>query len=201
MRRSTAALACAGLALLAFTFPAEPLPIGSSAPMTDYKMTDVSGKTITLDGLKGEKGLLVIFSCNTCPYVLAWENRYNSLAEEARKRGLGVVLVNPNEAQRDGEDSMAAMKQHAASRGYTMPYVVDENHRLADAFGATRTPDVFLFDADMKLFYRGAIDDNARDAAAVEKPYLMNALRAMTAGETIAPQVTRSIGCSIKRLS
>ena len=201
MLRRTAPLALLGLPTLAFTGLIDPLPIGSSAPMTDYEMTATTGETLTLAGVKGENGLLVIFSCNTCPYVLAWENRYNGLAAEAEKLGIGIVLVNANEGQRSSDDSMEAMRSHAASRGYTMPYVVDENHRLADAFGATRTPDVFLFDADLTLVYRGAIDDNARDAAAVEKDYLKEAMRAMRADESISPNVTRSIGCTIKRIS
>lgn len=199
MLRRIAPVALLGLATLAFTLPIDPLAIGSTAPMTDYEMTSTAGETLTLADVRGANGLLVIFSCNTCPYVLAWQNRYDDVHAEARRLGIGTILVNPNEASRGDEDSMEAMRAHAAKHDYTIPYVVDTNHRLADAFGATRTPDVFLFDADLKLVYRGAIDDNARDAGAVEHTYLFDAMRAMTAGESISPDVTRSIGCSIKR--
>lgn len=199
MLRRTAPLALLGLVTLAFTLPVEPLPIGSTAPMTDYQMTATNGDVLTLAGTRGDNGLLVIFSCNTCPYVIAWQNRYNEIHAEAKRLGIGTVLVNPNEALRGDTESMDAMRAHAERYGYTIPYVVDTNHRLADAFGATRTPDVFLFDADLKLVYRGAIDDNARDAAAVEKSFLRDAMRTMAAGERITPDVTRSIGCTIKR--
>ncbi len=200
MLHRTIAVGLVGLLSLAFTSTIEPLAIGSQAPMTDYAMTSTAGEQLTLAEVAGKNGLLVVFSCNTCPYVLAWENRYNAIAAEAKKLGIGAVLVNPNEAQRSGEDSMEAMRRHAASRSYTMPYVVDQDHQLADAFGATRTPDVFLFNADLKLVYRGAIDDNAQNAEAVAHTYLMDALRATAAGEAIEKTVTRSIGCTIKRL-
>lgn len=201
MLRRIAPLALIGLATLAFTFPLKPLAIGSSAPMTDYEMAATTGETLTLADARGENGLLVIFSCNTCPWVGAWQNRYDDIQAEAERLGIGTILVNSNEGSRGDEDSMEAMQRHAETHAYTMPYVVDTDHRLADAFGATRTPEVFLFDADLKLVYHGAIDDNARNADAVEHPYLTDAMQAMRAAESIEPNVTRSIGCTIKRIS
>ena len=195
-----AVLATLVLAAFAVTLPPDPLEIGSQAPMTDVEMESTEGESLSLADVAGENGLLVIFSCTTCPYVKAWEDRYLQVAEEAEEMGIGMIALNPNAALRDGPESLETMREQAESVGYTFPYVVDEDHQLADAFGATRTPDVFLFNADMELVYRGAIDDNAESASGVDEPYLLDAIEAMVEGEEIATQTTRSIGCSIKRL-
>jgi len=178
------------------------LGIGQKAPKTELKMQDISRKAFSLADLKQENGICVIFSCNTCPYVIGWEDRYNEIYEACKKDGIGFVLVNSNEAKRNGEDSMAKMQEHAKEKGYAQfAYVVDENSVLADAFGATKTPDVFLFNGNMELVYKGAMDDNMKDRAAVAEPYLKNALEALTAGKAIDPAETKAIGCSIKRNS
>lgn len=184
------------------------LEIGSKAPKTDVKMTDISGKQYSLSGLKKEDGLLVIFSCKTCPFVVGnagkdsdgWQGRYNELHEVASDANIGMVLVNSNEAFRGDVDSMESMKEQAQEQGYTMPYVIDENHVVADAFGALTTPHVYLFDKDMKLVYKGAIDDNVNDADAVAEPYLKNAIQNLSKNEKIDPNSTRQLGCSIKRV-
>ncbi len=175
------------------------LQIGQPAPKADVKMTDISGKNMSLRGAAGAKGLLVIFSCNTCPFVIAWEDRYLKLAEKCRESGVGLILVNSNEGKRNDDDSLEAMKAHAEEKGYSFPYVADARSDLADAFGAARTPHVFLLDSKLKLAYRGAIDDNSRSAAGVTENYLMDAIAAMSSGKPIAVQSTKSIGCSIKR--
>lgn len=191
--------------LVAFLISATPvlasgeLEIGATAPAQDIKMKEINGKEFTLKNLQGKNGLLVIFSCNTCPWVIAWENRYNELAELANSNGIKMIAINSNEAYRDGDDSMKSMKEHAKKQGYTFPYLVDQNSKVADAFGATRTPHVYLFDKNMKLVYRGAIDDSAKDVSAVTKPYLKNALNNLGAGSEIDPSSTKSLGCSIKR--
>ncbi len=203
--RSLALLALAACTLAAFSAAdhraADPLAIGATAPMTDAPLPTTAGETLTLADAAGENGLLVLFTCNTCPYVKAWEDRYNAVAEAAAARGIGMVAVNPNVAYRDRGDSMADMQARAEAKGYAFPYAVDENAALADAFGATKTPELFLFDADMTLAYHGALDDNARDAGAVEERYVMDALQAVASGEAVPAPVTKSIGCSIKRAS
>ena len=181
------------------TVMAGELEIGAQAPAQDLKMKDVNGKELALKDLKSKNGTLVIFSCNTCPFVVAWEGRYNEIADIAAKNGIKMVAVNSNEAYRDDEDSMEAMREHAKKQGYKFPYLLDKNSELADAFGATRTPHVYLFDKDMKLVYRGAIDNSAKDASAVTAPYLKNALQNLGAGKEIDPNSTKSLGCSIKR--
>jgi peroxiredoxin len=178
------------------------LGIGQQAPKTELKMQDISGKAVSLVDLKQKNGICVIFSCNTCPYVIGWEDRYNEIYEACKKDGIGFVLVNSNEAKRNGDDSLSKMQEHAKEKGYaSFAYVVDENSVLADAFGATKTPDVFLFNGKMELVYKGALDNNMKDRTAVTEPYLKNALEALTAGKTIDPAETKSIGCSIKRNS
>lgn len=180
----------------------EQISIGDTAPKSDLKMENLDGETVSLNDLKLENGLCVIFSCNTCPFVIAWEDRYNELASICEASKVGFVLINSNEAKRDGDDSMEEMKAHAKEKGYgDYAYVVDKNHELADAFGATKTPDVFLFDGDMKLAYKGAIDDNKKDRHMVMKPYLKKAVDAMIKGQKIDPETTRAIGCTIKRVS
>lgn len=186
---------------LGFKADKEILNLGSTAPMTDYKMKDISGKDYTLAGLKKENGLLVIFSCNTCPFVLAWEETYPELYEIANVNELGMVLVNSNTKKRTDEDSMEAMQKHAREAGYKMPYVIDANNKLADAFGARSTPHVYLFDQDMKLVYRGSINNKYENKSKVaDKFYLKNAIKAMLTGEKIDPADTKEIGCSIKRV-
>jgi hypothetical protein len=177
------------------------LKIGAKAPMTDYEMLSTQGENHSLTSLKKENGFLVIFSCNTCPFVIAWEDRYPEIANWANDAKVGYALINSNEAKRKGEDSMEEMINHAQEKGYPdIPYLVDNNSELANAFGAKTTPHVFLFDKDWKLVYEGAIDDNHKEQAAVESHYLKDALMNLSKGEKIDPNDTKAIGCSIKRV-
>jgi thioredoxin-related protein len=176
------------------------LEIGASIPDADTKMMDVSGKEVSLNDAKGENGLLVIFSCNTCPYVKLSESRIKELGGIAKQNKVGMILVNSNEAQRADDDSFDAMKVYARTQGYTFSYVLDKNSNLANAFGATRTPHCFLFDKTGKLVYRGAIDDNIKEPNDVKEHYLKDAVVAIASGKAVKTSSTKSIGCSIKRL-
>ena len=185
----------------------EMLEIGAPLPMADIKMENIDENEYSFNDIKKENGLLVIFSCNTCPFVVGngsksegWENRYPGIGELCEKLDIGMVLVNSNEAKRKGDDSMAEMKDHYKAKNYNCYYVVDENSVVADEFGALTTPHVYLFDANMKLVYRGAIDDNVARKDDVKEYYLNDALENMVKGETINPQTTRQLGCSIKRV-
>lgn len=180
----------------------EELPIGSKAPKTDYKMQNVFGKVATLNKIKGENGLLVIFSCNTCPYVEKSNDRYTILAKLCKEKGVGMVAVNSNEAYRsDKGESLREMKHYAISNKYSFNYVLDKNNKLADAYGATRTPHVFLFNKDLILVYKGAIDSDAKYRIQnVKTHFLQNAINNMISGEKIEPNATKAIGCSIKRI-
>lgn len=175
------------------------LEIGKPVPSADLKMMDVTGKEISLGEAKSENGLLVIFSCNTCPYVKLSEARIKDVAALARKNKIGVVLVNSNEAQREDEDSFDEMKKYAKAQSYDFYYVLDKNSVVADAFGATRTPHVFLFDKK-GLAYRGAIDDNIKDVNDAKEHYLKDAIAAVGSGKPVKTTSTKSVGCSIKRV-
>lgn len=177
------------------------LPLGSTLPLGDVQMEDISGRNLSLNEVKGDNGLLVIFSCNTCPWVIKWEDRYPVVQELATVNDIGIILLNPNEDYRDKGDGMEDMILHAEKAGYNLPYVLDKNHRVADAFGASRTPHVYLFNAEDKLVYVGAIDDNANSAADVEEFYVEDAIEQLSAGQAITRSSTKSIGCTIKRLS
>ncbi|WP_306641569.1 redoxin family protein [Sanyastnella coralliicola] len=199
--------AVVGSAFMVADAEMESLEIGAAAPMVKYEMTDVNGQQHSLTSLAQENGVLVVFSCNTCPFVVGrdgksdgWEDRYNEVYGVAKEAGVGMVLVNSNEAKREGADSMEEMVSHAKSEGYMMPYVEDKNHQLADAFGARTTPHVFLFNKDMKLVYKGAIDDNVDSGKEVKEHYLMDALGQLKDGEEITVSSTKPLGCSIKRV-
>lgn len=190
-------VAALGLATL---LPADPLPIGSPIPKPEIKMKDVSGKDVSLADAKGSKGLLVMFSCNTCPYVIKNQGRTAEICAYAQKNGFGVAVLNSNEAQRGDEDSYPAMQDYAKDQSYKWYYLVDNNSTLADAFGANRTPECFLFDAAGKLVYHGAIDDNPSDESAVNRKHLMVALDETRDGKAVSVKESRSVGCTIKRL-
>ena len=194
---SVLSLALVGLMAMSFMSP-----VASDYHKAFAKQVEgIDGSTKVLREYLGEQGILVVFSCNTCPFVVAWEDRYNDLSNYAEKHGVNMVLVNSNELFRGNEDSMSAMKKHADDMGYKMPYVMDYNHEIADLMNAKTTPHVFLFDNQMDLMYKGAIDDNYKDAGAVTKTYAKDAIKAMvTAGSTIQTPLTKAIGCSIKRM-
>ena len=178
---------------------AGPLPIGSAMPKAEVKLKDISGKMVSMKDAAKQNGVLVMFSCNTCPYVIKNQQRTLEVAQYAEKNNVGVIILNSNEAQRGDEDSYEAMKAYAKEQGYKWNYVVDANNEVADAFGANRTPECFLFSSDLKLVYHGAIDDNPSDADNVSRPHLKVAVDDMLAGREVQVKESRSVGCSIKR--
>ena len=202
-------ISLAAVAMLS-TPPHEPAPdlaIGTALPAADVKMKDVSGTELSLKEAAGKNGLLVIFSCNTCPFVVGadgsagWEGRYPELAAFSKRMDVGMVLVNSNEAKRGAGDDMASMQDRFKSHKYGGHYVLDQNSAVADAFGAKTTPHVFLFNKDMKLAYKGAIDDNVANPSEVKEKWLHNAITNLVANKPIEPATTRNIGCSIKRVA
>lgn len=188
------------IGLMSFHIASEPLEIGSSIPKTDVKLKDISGKEITLADAKKQNGLLVMFSCNTCPYVIKNQSRTNEICQYALSKGFGVVVLNSNEAQRSGPDSYEDMKDYAKAQGYSWYYAVDKNNELADAFGATRTPECFLFDKSGKLVYHGAIDDSPADISRVSRGHLKEAINEAVSGKDVSVKKSKSVGCGIKRI-
>lgn len=185
----------------------ETLNIGAVAPASDVKMTDISGAQYSLADLKNSGGLLVVFSCNGCPFVVGsegsegWEGRYDGLREIAEANNIGMALINSNEAKRDKGDDIKSMKTRAEEHGFSKcKYLLDVNSTVANAFFARTTPHVYLFDGNMKLVYKGAIDDNVDDSKKVKEPYLKNAMENLASGKKIKPAETKPVGCSIKRV-
>ena len=185
---------------LAFKSSVDPLPIGAPLPNPDKKMKGVAGMEVSFKDAMNTKGLLVMFSCNTCPVVHAYQSRTIEICNYAKSKEIGVILLNSNEASRDDGDSFSDMKDYASKQRYDWPYVVDENSVMANAFGATRTPECFLFNTDGKLVYHGAIDDNQNGADEVTRKHLKIAMDEMLGGKDVAVKTTRSVGCTIKRL-
>jgi thioredoxin-related protein len=175
------------------------LPIGSLIPKANVKLKDVSGKEVMLNDARKENGLLVMFSCNTCPVVIRNQSRTKEICQYASDKKIGVVLLNANEAERDGSNSFEAMQSYAREQNYNWIYAVDKNSELADAFGANKTPECFLFDKNGKLVYHGAIDDSPGDPNAVKRHHLKEAVNEMLAGKEVSIKETRSIGCTISR--
>ena len=177
------------------TLMSEEISIGSKMPGSDYILKNINGKESELSTYKKENGLLVIFSCNTCPWVIRWQGRYNPISELCSKNNIGFVAVNSNASQHDGVDSFDSMKEHAKKYEYIFPYVLDSGSRLAKAFGAMVTPHVYLFDKNRDLRYRGAIDDGPKR---VKRNYLVNAINSVSKGKSVRTKTTKSLGCSIK---
>lgn len=188
-----------GLTLAGFSQETIVLNIGDAAPETNREFSDTSGRTTTLAEAARTNGILVIFSCNTCPWVAKWEDRFNQISNVASSNNVGMIVLNPNERIRNRGESMEDMRKRAQKQAYNFTYALDKDHQIADAFGATRTPEVFLFNGDLKLVYHGAIDDNADDPSNIDSKYTEQALNAIGSGNDIETAKTRFEGCTIKR--
>jgi peroxiredoxin len=171
------------------------LKIGDEMVDTHIKMTSADDATLTLSELKGEKGTLIIFTCNKCPFVEAWQSTMVELGNSYMKKGVKVVFINSNDPAAKG-DTLENMKKMAKKEGYQFPYLQDSTSEVARNFGATKTPDVFLFDADAKLVYQGAVGDGG--TTPTDDVWLADALEALVAGTEIKPNQTKAVGCVIK---
>jgi thioredoxin-related protein len=188
------------MVLLSFTME-DPLPLGAGVPKADNKLKDISGKEITLKEAMKANGLLVMFSCNTCPVVINNQARTKEICKYATQQNIGVVLLNANEGNRKSSESLSSMQDYGQGQGFTWYYAVDKNNELADAFGASRTPECYLFDKNGKLIYHGAIDDSPNDATSVKRVHLKEAINEAVAGKEVSVKQSKSVGCSIKRIS
>lgn len=170
--------------------------IGDKA--TDFSLKGVDGKMYTLSGFENVNGYVVVFTCNTCPYSVMYEDRIMELAKNAKEMGFAMVAINPNDPDVQPGDSFDKMKTRAGEKEFNFPYLFDEGQNVYPVYGATRTPHVFIMDKEMTVQYIGAVDDNARDAAAVQQNYVKNAMAKVKEGMTPDPATTKAIGCSIK---
>lgn len=172
---------------------------GDEAP--GFKLKNIDGKMISLDDFAAEKGVILIFTCNHCPYAVAYEDRIIDLNDKYAPKGYPVVAINPNDPAVVPEDSFEKMQERANEKGFDFPYLFDEGQKVFPQYGATRTPHIFLIQNEGKksiVRYIGAIDDNYKDASAVEEKFLENAIAAIEKGETPDPATTKAIGCTIK---
>ncbi len=173
------------------------LELGTRAP--DFSLPATDGNTVSLSDFKDAKGLLVIFMCNHCPYVIHLREALAAFAKECQDKGIAVVAINSNDADNYPADSAEKMVEEVASAGYTFPYLYDEDQSVAKAYRAACTPDFFLFDGEHKLVYRGQFDDSRpRNEAPVTGADMRAAVDALLAGETIAAEQKPSMGCNIK---
>jgi hypothetical protein len=181
------------------------LKLKDKAPLSDKTLFSANTENTSLIKQLKMNGLIVIFSCNTCPFVVGsenfpgWELQYNDLYAQATKNSIGLLILNSNEGKRTGDDSFIEMKNHAEKKAYNMPYLMDENSVLANAFGAKTTPHVYFFNEKLSLIYMGSIDNIWDKNRTQTIPYLMNAMLAKSQGNRIKIKHTTPKGCSIKR--
>jgi len=172
------------------------LRIGAKA--LPFNLPGVDGTNHSLEGYSGKDAVVVIFSCNHCPYVRAWEDRMVKIQRDYASSGVQLVAINANDAAKYPEDSFPNMKERAREKHFNFPYLHDERQEVARAYGAERTPEVFLFDKTASLRYHGVIDDNYDDPTAVKVNYLRDALDAVLSGTPPETMETKPVGCSIK---
>ena len=168
---------------------------------TDFSLPDINGKRVSLADYKDARGFLVIFTCNTCPYAVAYEDRIIELDKKYKIKGVPVIAINPNDPDLQPADGVEYMKKRAMEKGFTFPYLIDKGQKIFPQYGATKTPHVYLLEKSKQgnvVRYIGTIDDNYSNASAVKTKYVENAVDAMLKGEEISITTTRAIGCSIK---
>jgi peroxiredoxin len=167
----------------------------------DFKLKNIDGKWVSLSDYSNAKGFIIIFTCNHCPYAKAYEDRIIALDKKYAPLGFPVIAINPNDAVAYPDDSFENMQKRAKEKGFTFPYLYDEEQKVYPMFGATRTPHIFVLSksgTEMTVEYIGAIDDNYEDASKVSVKYVENAVDALLNGKKPETTLTKAVGCSIK---
>ena len=169
-------------------------------PVKDFSLKNIDGQMVSLSSFKDNKGLILIFDCNTCPVSKAYNDRILALSKKYAKN-FPVVAINANDSEQSSGDSFGEMISYAKSHGYTFPYLQDETQNVAKTFGATNTPHVFVLNkvgSEYKVAYIGAVDNNTKSASAATKKYVEEAVEAILAGKPVATTKTKAIGCGIR---
>ena len=196
--KSILLLAVVALTTAAFTLkPVAGYAVGDT--ISDFKLKNVDGDFLSLSDYDDAKGFIIIFTCNTCPYSVANEDRIIALNDKYEDSGYPVIAINPNNPVAVPEESMEKMKIRSDEKGFNFPYLLDEGQKVYPRFGATKTPHVYIVTkSDMKVQYIGAIDNSSRDEDAVTEKYVENAVDALLNNKKIEKTTTVAIGCSIK---
>ena len=168
---------------------------------TDFKLKNIDGKQVSLSDYSTAKGFIVVLTTNHCPYAKAYENRIVALDKKYKTKGYPVIAINPNNPDKNEQDSFENMQIRAKQKGFTFPYLLDEGQKVYPQYGATKTPHVYILEKENKeliVKYIGAIDDNYQDVNAVEEKFVENAVDELLAGKEVSVKTTKAIGCSIK---
>ena len=182
------------------TIVADGYTIGDEA--TNFNLKNVDGKMVSLSDYPDAKGFIVIFTCNTCPYAVASEQRIVALDKEFKKKGYPVIAINPNNPEVQPDDTYELMQKKAKEAGFTFPYLYDESQTIYAKYGAKKTPHVYLLQKENGkniVKYIGAIDDNVRSADAVKERFVANAVNGLLAGKEVSVKETKAIGCTVKQ--
>lgn len=177
----------------------EGLEVGDSAPV--FKLKNVNGEMVSLTDYSQQNGVIVIFTCNHCPFSKAYEDRIKDLHSKYSEEGYPVVAINPNDVTKVPEDSYENMQKRSKEKDFGFPYLYDESQSIARQYGAARTPHVYLLTSEGESFtvaYIGAIDNNVKDAAAADEKYVENAIKDLQEGNAVKKSFTKAIGCTIK---
>ena len=168
---------------------------------TDFNLENIDGKFVSLSDFNDAKGFIIVFTCNTCPYAVLYEDRIEALNKKYTSQGYPLIAIMPNNVQTKPGDSMKSMKQRAIDKGFTFPYLMDAGQKIYPQYGATKTPHVYILESTTRgpvVRYIGGIDDNYKDATLVKTNYVEDAIEALKKGNIIKQTTTRAIGCSIK---
>ena len=168
---------------------------------TDFNLENIDGKFVSLSDFNDAKGFIIVFTCNTCPYAVLYEDRIEALNKKYASQGYPLIAIMPNNVQTKPGDSMKSMKQRAIDKGFTFPYLMDAGQKIYPQYGATKTPHVYILESTTRgpvVRYIGGIDDNYKDATLVKTNYVEDAIEALKKGNLIKQTTTKAIGCSIK---
>ncbi|MHC2990708.1 redoxin [Pontibacter sp. HJ8] len=190
----------AGFLMAAIPAVNEGYQVGDTA--RDFKLKNVDGKMVSMSDHKDAKGFILTFTCNTCPYSVAYEDRIIALHNKYAPQGYPVIAINPNDAKASPQDSYADMQKRSKEKKFPFAYLQDESQEITKTYGATRTPHLYVVqkqpDGTFKVAYIGTIDDNSREPDKVQKKYAEAALDELVAGKAVSQPTTKAIGCTIK---